>query len=440
MNTINSRRLPVLIMLLVFSLPGIAATQEAFREGTESFNQGYYSAAVEAFKKAEAQGMKSPALYYNLGSSYYKLGEYDQARQYFEKVRKYDSMKYLAEYNLGLVALKQNDTAAAEKWFSGVAINSKDEKLVVLAETRLKEMRSDRAAGRKEPAWVTEKWTAYLSASLGYDNNVNFAPLGITDERSDSFTELYASADYLFSGTRKTGWLGEAYFYNINYLNEDIFDEYEYGANIKRFQKLSRNWQARFSADMMKSNYSGKDYQTVTKLGAQGRNTLAKNQYLFLRYLYEDIRSDNELFDYLEGWRQRMRAEYRLYRKRDNARLYYELELNNRNDLTLTGTGGVADRQFSYSPTRHTIRGQYTQILSQDWRLTGDLSYRASAYPATPDQDRQDDRFKGVLYTDYRITPDIKLRGKIEYTDNRSTESVFTYKRTVYMLGLNALF
>ena len=439
MNTRDYRRLPLLIMLVVFSLPGMAATDNAFQTGAESFNQGYYAAAVKAFKEAESQGMKSPALYYNLASSYYKLGEYDKARQYFEKVRRYSGMKYLAEYNLGLVALKQDDTATAEKWFSGVAKNSKDKKLVVLAETRLKETGKKKSAKKEPPPWLVEKWTAYLSASLGYDSNVNFAPLGIANERSDSFSEIFASADYLFSGNRRTGWLGEAYFYDINYLNENIFDEFEYGANIKRLQQLSRNWQARFSADLKKSNYGGEDYQTITTLGAQGRNTLAKDQYLFLRYAYEDIRSDNTLFDYLEGWRQRMRAEYRIFRKNDNGRLYYELELNDRNDLIIAN-GGTADGLYSYSPTRHVFRGRYTYIFNPEWRMTGDLSYRASAYPTTPNQDRQDDRIRATAYADYRITPDIRLRGKVEYTDNRSTESVFAYKRTVYTLGLNALF
>jgi len=162
--------------------------------------------------------MKSPALYYNLASSYYKLGEYDKAGAYFNKVRKYKDMQSLAEYNLGLVALKKNETKTAEKWFNSVVKNSKDGKLVVLAEKKLRTVKP-----RKKASWVSKKWSAYLSGALGYDDNVNFAPLGITSEKSDSFSEVVASVDYLFSGDRKNGWLGEAYFYNINYFNEKPF-------------------------------------------------------------------------------------------------------------------------------------------------------------------------------------------------------------------------
>jgi hypothetical protein len=269
---------------------------------------------------------------------------------------------------------------------------------------------------------------------LGYDDNVNFAPLGITAERSDSFSEIVTSADYLFFGDRKNGWLGEVYFYDINYLKENLFDEYEYGAAIKKYLQLNRDWQTLYTLDMSKINYGGEDYQTIAKIGAKARNSLSKNERLYLHYAYEDINSDNPLFDYLEGWRQKLRVEYRLYHKQDNSRFYYELELNKRNDLSLTSG------DFSYSPTRHTFRGKYTSVLSREWHLTGDLSYRASDYPTTANQDRQDDRIKAAMYADYRFSRDFKLRAKVEYVDNRSTEDIFAYQRTIYTLGFSVLF
>ena len=432
----------MLMALTGFSSPVLSATQtlaqassqDEFVKGTEYFIQEDYATAVEVFKKAEAQGMKSPALYYNLASSYYMLGEYEKSREYFNKVRKHKEMQYLAEYNLGLIALKQDDKKSAEQWFTNVTNNSKDKKLVVLAEKKLKEIQSRKIAAQEKPQWVTKKWSAYLSASLGYDDNVNFAPLGITTEESDSFTDIFASVDYLFAGDRKNGWLGELYFYDINYLNENLFDEYEYGAGIKKYLQLSQNWQTLYSLDMSKINYGGEDYQTIAKIGAEARNSLSKDQRLSLRYAYEDINSDNTLFDYLEGWRQTLRAEYLLYHKLDNSRFYYELELNNRNDLSLDSG------DFSYSPTRHTFRGKYTSVLSREWQLIGDLSYRASDYPATANQDRQDDRVKAAIYADYRFSRSFKLSAKVAYTDNRSTDDIFTYNRTVYTLGFSALF
>lgn len=438
MNSKKIKRFIILITLTVFSFPLIAASaSEFFNSGAKSFNQGDYAAAVAAFREAEALGIDSPALYYNLASSYYKLGEYDNARTYFEKVREHKKLQALAEYNLGLTALKMDDKKVAEKWFRSVTENSTDEKLVALAESKLKTERS--RSPRKKSRWLDKKWSAYLSGRLGYDNNVNFAPLGIAKGRSDHFTEVVATADYLFTGNRKNGWLGEVFFYDINYRNEDIYDQYDYGLAIKKNWQINRDWQTYFLLDVNKIIYAGDDYQTVSRLAARVKNSLSKNQRLYFRYSYEYIRSDKELFDYLAGWRQKFRAEHRLYRKQDRTRLYYELELNSRNDLTIFPPG-VRAGVYSYSPTRHTVRGRYTRILNRQWQLSADLSYRASDYPVTANQDRQDDRYRAAVYADYRFTRNIKLRAKADYTNNRSTEDIFAYKRTVYSLGLNALF
>lgn len=435
----NKLLLIILTVLIIFSSPLVSASQDDFKKGTESFIQGDYAVAVKAFKQAEMQGMKSPALYYNLASSYYKLGEFKKSRDYFNKVRNYKDMRDLADYNLGLIALNQDDKQTAKKLFTNVAKNTDDKKLAALAEKNLREIGSQKPA-----SWVTKKWSGYLSASLGYDDNVNFGPLGISNEVSGSFSELIATGDYLFSGDRKNGWLGEAYFYSIKYLdidppNEDLFDEYEFTAGIKKYLQLNPDWQTLYSLNIRKISYSGEDYQTIAKIGAEARNKLSRNERLHLRYSYEDINSDRPLYDYLEGWRQKLRAEYRLYRKRDNSRLYYELELNNREDIS-PGNPSTSSGFFSYSPTRHTLRGRYTSKLNRAWHLTGDLAYRYSDYPATVDQDRQDDRYKAAVYADYLFTNDVKLRAKLEHMNNRSTEDIFTYRRTMYSLGLNALF
>jgi hypothetical protein len=427
---INKRALwAVFFVLSGFSFSVFAAGENEFNKGADFFNEGHYADAVKQFKNAETQGVKSAALYYNLASSYYKLGDYEKSREYFDKVRRYREMQYLAEYNLGLIALKQNDTKTAKKRFTAVKKNSTDEKLVSLSKKQLKEIRRLRKTKR-----TTKKWSVYLSAAFGYDGNVNFSPLGISAERSDSFSEFLVSADYLFSGNKKNGWSSDVFFYDKNYRKESLFDEYEYGAGIKKYLNIDQNWQTQYVLNIIKINYADEDYQTIAKIGARAKYSLSRNERIYLRYGYEDITSDNVIFDYLEGWRQKIRADYRLYNKKDVSRIYYELELNNRNDLK-TSIG-----EFSYSPTRHTIRGKYTRVFNPKWHLTGDLAYRISDYPATANQDRNDNRIKAALYADYRFDRTFKLRAKVEHTDNSSTEDVFDYRRTVYTVGLNKLF
>lgn len=439
MITINKKLVLTLSLVLyaLLLLPAISLAQadqattsaQQFETGKEYFNNGDYSSALKYFSKAEKLAMKSPALYYNLASTYYKLGDYEQSRNYFTRVRDYKQLSDLADYNIGLISLLKDDASAAEKSFTSVVKNSKDKKLVILAQQKLKSI-----AAQKKPEWVTKKWSASVSASLGYDDNVNFAPLGITAERGDSFYDIYASADYLFAGDRKNGWSGGVSFYNLNYQTENTYDESEYGAALKKYLQINRDWQTVFSLGAKKLEYNSAAYQTITRLAAESRNWMSASDRLLFRYSYEDISSDNSLYDYLQGSRQKLQAEYGLYNKKSIGRIYYVLELNDRNDLSVT-TG-----DYSYSPTRHLLRGKYTGILSREWRLTGDLSYRASDYPATANQDRQDDRVKAAVYLDYRFNRDFNIRGKVSYTDNQSTEAIYDYKQTRYTVGVNVYF
>lgn len=419
----------VVCLLLSFSVPVFSAEQNDFNKGVALFNEGNYAAAVEQFKNAESQGMRSAALYYNLASGYYKLGDYEKSSEYFTKVKSYSEMQYLAEYNLGLIALKRNNKKEAKNSFAIVEQNSTDKKLVSLSKQRLVELERIKKIKRS-----TKKWSSYLSAAAGYDDNVNFAPLGISAEKADSFAELIISADYLFSGNKKNGWSAEVFFYDINYRTESLFDEYEYGAAIKNYLKINKDWRAQSFLKISKINYGGEDYQTIAKLGAKAKYSISRNEGIYLRYGYEDIKSDNVIFDYLEGWRQKIRAEYRQYNKKFIGKIYYELELNNRNDLSTTAG------DFSYSPTRNTLRGKYTRIFSKKWHLTGDLAYRVSDYPATANQDRTDQRSKASVYVDYRFDKTFKLRMKAENTDNQSTEDIFDYRRSVYTVALSKLF
>ena len=174
----------------------------------------------------------------------------------------------------------------------------------------------------------------------------------------------------------------------------------------------------------------------MIKLEARGKRKISKTERIYFRYRYEDIASDYINYDYLEGWRQKLRLEYRQYNRTNIGQLYYELELNDREDYVSTTTGD----EYSYSPTRHTLRGKYTEFLDKNWRLTGDISYRMSDYPATSTQDRNDDRWMLATYLDYRFDKSTRLRTKLQYSDNQSTEDLYDYDRVILSVGINKLF
>jgi len=406
-------------LLLVYSMQTHAADQNSFNEGMKSFKSGDYKAAAEAFEQAHQQKQISAALYYNLASSYYKLGNYEKAQHYFRLVSQYPKMKSLAQYNLGLIALKQGDRKTANTWFETVSKTSSDSKLVTLARRQIT---------RAKPE--LKKWSNFLRGGLGYDDNINIAPTDITLEQSGSFYDLFASVDYLLKGSRKDGWMAGASFYNISYFDSSNYDETRYGAGLNKIDTFGL-WSTRLSARLDKLTYAGDDYQTIAGVHASAKQRLSKMERLQLRYRYEDIGSDNVLYDYLDGWRQQVRAEYRYYGKADNKRLYYELELNDRQDTV----------NASYSPTRHTIRAVYTRNLDKKTRWSGDIAYRSSTYdyPATAPQNRDDTRWRLGIQMDYHLSKTLRFRGQLVHTNNDSSLPQYDYTRNVFRLNLSKL-
>lgn len=90
----SNLRLKLLSGLLVLEIIAVTASLHAqleagayrlFDEGNVLYQQEEYSTALEKFHQIEEQGLVSPALYFNLGNTYYKLGQIGRAVLYYER-------------------------------------------------------------------------------------------------------------------------------------------------------------------------------------------------------------------------------------------------------------------------------------------------------------------------------------------------------------------
>ena len=117
-----------------------------------------------------------------------------------------EAMRDLAEYNLGLIAMKENDGSLAIRYFNSVATTGKDEKLIRLSKkqlTALSDLREEQLYSGKE-----DRWTSYLSFNLGYDDNISSVSGDSVLDVADTFYDLFASANLQIQGKRKDGfWL-----------------------------------------------------------------------------------------------------------------------------------------------------------------------------------------------------------------------------------------
>ena len=409
-------------LILVVTSNVMATAQLNFNLGAESYKVGDNVSAARFFESAMKQGMDSVSLKYNLASSYYKLGRYEEAKSIFLQLKKTTEMIDIAEYHLGLIAIKQKDGSLARSYFNSIVKSGKDEKLIKLSEKQLLALKG------KEDLWMS---TVLLN--LGNDNNISSVADDSVLGRSDSFYELFISSDLLIAGSRKNGWVGNVSLFGIDYSDTDINDENHFSLALTRGIQLD-DWNTSVKLNISKSTYGGEDFQTSGKLDLTGSKSIDKQQFIYLRYQAADFRSDRILYDYLDGWRQRARVEYRLYSKSNIQQIYYELELNSRGLLV------TSMDSYDYSPTRHTVRGQYTQKINNQWWLNGDISYRYSGFPSSSSIDREDNQWQLALSSDYRFNKTLKLNVKYQYINNESTVDRYTYDKSILKFGMSKLF
>ncbi|MGB0255668.1 MAG: tetratricopeptide repeat protein [Flavobacteriaceae bacterium] len=70
---------------LGFYLGNAQTTEEWFEKGNAAYTNAAYKQAIEAYLKSLEEGQHSTALYYNLGSAYYRMNAVAESIYYFEK-------------------------------------------------------------------------------------------------------------------------------------------------------------------------------------------------------------------------------------------------------------------------------------------------------------------------------------------------------------------
>jgi len=420
LNTFRS--IFIISLCLLYSAVALASAKEDYNEGVEFFKKGDYHSAIASFKSAEKKGMESAALFYNLGSAYFKIEQYAASKKYYTRVKQYPDKRALAEFNLGMIALEQNQNEEALAHFKYAEANSSDKKIVDAAKQTIAELTG-----------TGKRWGAYVAANFGYDDNISVTPDNLALGVDDTFYNIYASTDLVIHGRRKSGWLLDAALFTIDYSDSDNFDQDFYTIGLRKEHEFS-SWDTITHLKYGNSKFGGDDLQSFYKLDILGARSLSGNAKIILKYRFDDFTSKNSIYDYLEGWRQRAQIRYSRSTASSNQQVYYEGELNNRGELV------TSLYSYEYSPTRHTLGGRYTHKFSEKWYLTGDLAYRASDFPASPTVDRDDTRWTLDVLLDYRIDPTLVLKSNVKYIQNDSSVDIYTYDKTLITLGVSKLF
>ena len=370
-------------------------------------------------------------LRYNLGSVCYKLEQYEQSRDYFQQLLKHRNLGAIAYYNIALIENKQGDKEASIDAFRESRSLSEDEKLNALIDKQLEKLTVQKPVRRKKVSY--KDWHAYLYLSPGYDSNISFAPLEIASNKSGTFIQFIGMFDKIItgkgSGGKQPALLFTSMVFANNYFSTD-FNDYNIVDVGLRYAFPLGNWKNKIDLNLKQSNYGHRQFQNIAAATFRTKYRTAEDNVFRLRYRYEQIASRDELFDYLDGSRQRLRLGYQFIWPKDALHLWYELELNDR--------ANTVNR--NYSPTRNSFRIRYEKNLFRHNKLYGEYEYRHSQYEPTATQDRQDDRSAFLLGFVSDFAPTWQATVKWRYRTNRSTDSIYSYDRQVAMITLRKLF
>jgi tetratricopeptide (TPR) repeat protein len=362
----------VVLSLCVVATASADAGKDHFDHGIKASAAGDYAAALQYFKKAQQAGLDTAALKYNLGVSYYKLGQYESARKFFLELTNVPTFEQLAYFNLGLIANKQKDEAAAIRWFQRAYRDLSSEKIRKLSAVALDRLGVTARKTRRSPPG----WTGAVSSSLTYDSNVLLANndlVGVTS-KSDTAVNVSAFGGRWLKGNMNNGvrmTLG-ANLRKYSKLNQN--DDSQLSAGVLRYDRLG-DWKMRLGGGWDEVYFNGSEYQRIVSADVRGLKDLSQSNQLRLRYKLSRILATNAGYNYLDGWRQQFRVGLRQQHESVKIRYYYQLELNDREDRVYSG-----NLFTSYSPTRHTLRATGWWSLNDQWNARLDARFRYSDY------------------------------------------------------------
>lgn len=434
----------VIISSIFYSVSFVADAVEKNASNNAALQQ-----ALERYSKQYSQEKNNYKLIYNLAVIHYKLKNYPQSKSYFLKLLPVDAYHLLAKYNLGLVANKQGNKKEAIEWFrkinahqhkaaitnTGIASSLKKLALVQLNKLGVK------VAANSSDIKKKDSLKTYLYLKYGYDDyvtDVNIVDTLGNPVSGDNFINLYGLITLnLDQISRQMKWQFSYYLKDF-----DDYNLYDYDLISTDLSKQFRrdNWRFLLRTGFSQSTYGSTDYQSVTNLELKSEYSHPAKDKLSVRYRYDDISSDDPLYNIYEGNSQRLDFQYNKSLLAHKFRVLLGFEANDRADKIVNG---VVDR--SYSASRTKIQLSWFYRFNPSWKSRIKYEYRDSLYndfntnPADL-KVRDESREMTSLQIKYRIKKGWWWLTDYSYTDNQSNLARYGYTRNVLSTGVSGYF
>ena len=413
-------RATLLVGLWSFCLAAAALAADDWNAGKQSFRDGDYESALVFFQSALEAGQTGPAILYNIAVTQYQTGRYSDAYRTFRRLAdEFSDKRALAQYNMGLAAVRLDQPDRAQQHFrSAYDLSGDDETLRELASRQL-------VAAVPQPDSAA-RFRGAVSVRAGYDDNVALldeAGLTAGTTTDSPLAEVYAS----FSGFPTEGYRlrVEGGAYAINYIDAGDFDQTQLSGGVI-YEWRDGDW--RFDAGLQLSTgaIGGDSYDRKIGPKASVTRYLNSNSNVEFRYRYDDVSEADSIYAGLSGSRQILDARYRWYEDEHYLQLRYSNETNDRRD------GG-------FSPDRNRVSVDYRYQPERGLGAELGATFRASDYDDL-DLPREEDltMLRGALT--YLFANEWLVFLELENSSNDSTDPVYTYDRNLWTLGARRFF
>ena len=405
-----------LLLCFLFATSAAADVADDWASGRQAFATGDYDSALLYFEMARDAGQSGVAIHYNIAVCQFKLERFDDAGTTFRHIAdNFPKMQGLAEYNLGLVERRLGNTRAAQEHFIRAwELSPDDEKVRALAIAML----DDIVPAAEEP----KRWFGSFGLRAGHDDNVALRdslglPAGVTAESpmADLFVALRGAPAFL------GGFMFDASAYAVAYPDADDFDQSEFRLG-GLYTWRPGDWRLEGSAHYVYGTLGGSGFEREIALGARAVRYLGDNAALDFQYRYDDIDEDDPLFAGIAGTRQRADLRYRWYRGDHTVILRLGAENNDRLDA------GV-------SPSRTRFQADYRYQPVDGWGFETGFGFRNSDY-----DDLETPRTEDLTSISAALTRTVAevwmFALQYQYSENDSSDPVFSYERNLITLGV----
>ena len=409
-----------------------ARARAALQAGISEFRAGAYSQALLDFLGAQREGIDTPVLHYNLGATYYKLNRDQQAKAEFQSLLRDPQFGEFARYNLGLIAHRAGDDAAAREYFTAVLSGNGNPHLRALARSEL-----------RSAATRSSTWHGLIDAGAGYDDNVILAghPTLVTPSGAGSpAASVFAGGAGRVSGDASRGlWLLGS-LYDTKYFRQSDFDLLVARAGAEGRVSIGA-WRVRAGPNVTHIRLGGAELETLLGANARAEHALGSGR---LRLDYSIARVDGgSKYRYLTG-RQSQLGVHTIWQPGPvQISVGYVVTLNRRQDLH------SGSQFFSVSPRRSQAEADLHWTAADKLTLYAKGAYWRSRY-ADPNvvreagtlvtRRRADTGRDAELGALYHLGPNVRLGAEYEYRSNDSNFVRYDYTRHRYMLKFQYIY